>query len=199
MNKNSNQKGSHQRSCRLQVVIDARFAGGGELGGVEQFVIGLASGLAGLSDAEEQYSFLTYEGLDEWLRPYIGGSCVILNGSGATRHPRYLSGLAQSRLLRSAARKILRPLMRREQFASRLPMPRSDGLIEQMGVDLIHFPMQSAFLTSVPSIYHHGTYNTCTCHSISPTNKFVNAKPNTGPSALRPAWFQSLQPGKNEI
>ena len=34
-----------------------------------------------------------------------------------------------------------------------IQVPRSDGTIERAGADVVHFPQQSAFLTSVPSVY----------------------------------------------
>lgn len=87
--------------------IDARLTGNG-VGGVEQFVIGLARGLSQLADETIEYSFLTYANSDEWLRPYI---------------------------------------------VVPLAPPKSDGLVENEGFDLVHFPTQNAFLTEVPSIY----------------------------------------------
>jgi glycosyltransferase involved in cell wall biosynthesis len=34
------------------------------------------------------------------------------------------------------------------------PLPRSDGFVERAGMDVVHFPIQNAFLTDLPSIYH---------------------------------------------
>lgn len=63
----------------LQVCIDARLPGG-RCGGTEQVVIGLAAGLSWLTDGEERYLFLTHAEQDEWLLPYMNGSCTILRG-----------------------------------------------------------------------------------------------------------------------
>jgi glycosyltransferase involved in cell wall biosynthesis len=136
----------------LRVVIDARLASG-TLGGVEQFIIGLADGLSQLNDGPEEFLFLTYAGRDAWLKPYIGGSCRIIHGTAATRQPAWTRALKLLPFVRPLARKLLSPVLARRAPA-RLPLPRSDGMVERAGVDLIHFPTQSAFLTEVPSIYH---------------------------------------------
>ena len=137
----------------LSVCIDARLPSGGEVGGVEQFVIGLAHALSGLVGSDEEYLFLMNPGCDEWLKPYIGGGCRIIHGPAATRQPGWMSGLRKNQLVRKAARRLLAPIIQSKQFGANLPLPRSDGMIEREGFDLIHFPSQSAFLTSVPSIY----------------------------------------------
>lgn len=139
----------------LRVCVDARLAGGGSLGGVEQFVIGLADGLSKLADGgAEEYRFLAYADNDEWLRPYVSGACRLMHGAAATRSTGAARALARLPRVRSAARRLLAPLLRSARTTSRLPLPRSDGTVERAGFDLVHFPTQSAFLTDVPSIYH---------------------------------------------
>src|ERR1039458_7749958 len=66
----------------LRICLDGRLVSGSS-GGVEQVVIGLASGLSRLPHGEEEYFFLTYGDRDEWLRPYIHGPCHILPGPPA--------------------------------------------------------------------------------------------------------------------
>jgi glycosyltransferase involved in cell wall biosynthesis len=134
----------------IHICIDARLLTG-TLGGVEQFVIGLADGLSRLPDGDEEYSFLAYADNDEWLRPYIGGASRIIHGTAATRQPKWSTALQNfpgAKAVRDALGQILTYRM-----ATSLPLPRSDGFVEQSGFDLIHFPTQNAFLTSVPSIY----------------------------------------------
>src|SRR5918999_2255669 len=149
-----------QRSDRsdtpLRVCIDARLIGNGAVGGVEQFVIGLARGLSQLTDQAIEYSFLTYANNDEWLRPYIGGTCRIIHGFGATRLPGWSRALRKAPFVRAAAYKLLNPIRQRKQKHGAIPLapPKSDGLVESEGFDLVHFPTQNAFLTEVPSIYH---------------------------------------------
>src|SRR5688500_11041001 len=99
-----------QLDSPLRVCVDARLSGGGALGGVEQFVIGLAGGLSQLSEESIEYSFLTYADHDEWLRPYVGGACRIVHGFGATRGLRWSRVLRNAPLLRGAAYKFLNPI-----------------------------------------------------------------------------------------
>jgi glycosyltransferase involved in cell wall biosynthesis len=137
---------------KLRVCIDARLSSG-TLGGVEQFVIGLAHGLSQLGDGDEEYLLLALPDDDDWLTPYVGGACRILHGTGATRQPAWSRRLNVPPPARALARKLLSPLINR-RAADELPLPHSDGTAERAGVHLLHFPTQGAFLTELPSIYH---------------------------------------------
>jgi glycosyltransferase involved in cell wall biosynthesis len=136
----------------LRVCIDARILTG-TLGGVEQFVIGLAHGLSRLGDSDEEYLLLALPGADDWLKPYVGGACRIIHGTGATRQPAWARHLNAPPAARAFARRVLSPLINR-RAAGELPLPHSDGTAERAGAHLIHFPTQGAFLTELPSIYH---------------------------------------------
>lgn len=137
----------------LRVCIDARVTN--SAGGVQQFVIGLAHGLSRLSDGEEAYLFLAREGEDRWLRPYVGGPTALMPLPPRPKPPRW-------RRLARAARRRLDVAPPAAGLSRRLPagffppyrLPRSDGTIERAGLDLMHFTVQEAFLTEVPSIYH---------------------------------------------
>src|SRR5690349_10224371 len=61
----------------IRVAIDARLVSG-EVGGVEQFIIGLASGLSQLDNGSEEYLFLAYPDSQDWISPFLHGSCRIL-------------------------------------------------------------------------------------------------------------------------
>jgi glycosyltransferase involved in cell wall biosynthesis len=137
---------------KLRVCIDARILSG-TLGGVEQFVIGLAHGLSQLREGDEEYLLLALPGEDDWLKPYVGGACRLLHGTGSTRRPAWARGLNVPPFARAAARRILSPVVNR-RAADELSLPHSDGTAEGAGADLIHFPTQGAFLTELPSIYH---------------------------------------------
>ena len=130
---------SGARVSALRVCVDARL-GSGRFGGVEQVVIGVASGLSRLGDGDEEYLFLTNPEHEEWLLPYLEGPCRIL-------HPRHSYARRRARAIRKG-------------LAERIPVigPRrsvrsSDGTIEAAGVDVVHFPFQDAFTTDVPSLY----------------------------------------------
>jgi glycosyltransferase involved in cell wall biosynthesis len=117
-------------------------------GGVEQVVIGLAQGLSSLDDGDEEYWFLTSATDPEWIAPYLSGRSRVLVGSGASGLPSWRDRLQTIAPLR-AAWEVVSPLI----GPSTIPLPRSDGTIDKAGIDVIHFPQQSAFLTDIPSVY----------------------------------------------
>ena len=127
----------------LRVFIDARLADGTP-GGVQQELIGLAAGLSGLEDGEDEFLFLAEEGTTEWLVPHLRGRCRLATfrrplgwrALGRRLVPRRLDGLA----LRAA---------------SFLPVevPPSNGLLEGTGAQVVHFALQHGFVTALPSIY----------------------------------------------
>jgi glycosyltransferase involved in cell wall biosynthesis len=133
----------------LRVALDARIVDGTS-GGVQQFVIGLASGLSELEDGDEQYLFLVYPGEAEWLRPYLGANCRMVEVR--TR----ASGAAWKRVLRPALHWLRdRVVTAGSGGAGRLiRLPSSDGTLERAGADVVHFTTQDGFLTNVPSVYH---------------------------------------------
>jgi glycosyltransferase involved in cell wall biosynthesis len=123
----------------LRVCIDARL-GAGQFGGVEQVLIGLAAALSRLDDGDEEYLFLAYPEHDDWIRPYIGGHCRLLH----TRRG-YLN-----RRSRALGRALLERL---PLVGSRFAVRPSDGTAERAHADVMHFPIQDAFRTEIPSIY----------------------------------------------
>ena len=119
----------------LRVCVDARLRGG-QFGGIEQVLIGIAAGLSKLEDGDEEFLFLTHPGEDDWIRPYVSGPCRLL----PTRRGR----------LRAIGRGVAE---RAPLIGPHFAVRRSDGAIERTGADLVHFPIQDAFVTDVPSIY----------------------------------------------
>jgi len=134
----------------LRICVDARVPGSGAVGGVEQVMIGLASGLSKLADGDEEYLFLTYRDAAEWLRPYVHGPCRIISSPAGTR------GYRWKQLLNTtvpAARSTWHELS--SVIGSRtIKVPKSDGTIEKAGAEVLHFANQNGFLTEVPTIYH---------------------------------------------
>jgi len=123
----------------LRVCIDARL-GEGQFGGVEQVVIGLAAALSRLEDGDEEYLFLAHPEHDEWLRPYLSGPCRLLHSRRSYPNRR--------------TRAIVRGLLERvPAIGTRFAVRPSDGTAERAGADVIHFPIQTAFTTDIPSIY----------------------------------------------
>lgn len=127
----------------LRVAIEARLASG-TFGGVEQVVIGLASGLSRLGDGDEEYLFLTHAGADGWLAPHVGGPARLLPCAPPPPRP--------SSALRRELARIPGLLWAWTRWTVRVAA--SDGAVERAGADVVHFPFQSGFLTEIPSIYH---------------------------------------------
>jgi|SRR5271157_3535706 len=131
----------------LRICLDGRLISGSS-GGVEQVVIGLASALSKLPQGEEEYFFLTYRDRDEWLRPYVRGPCHMLPGPPAPHRP------TRAWLAKRVPR--LQDLYHRFRHLGGSPLiniEKSDGTIEQARIDVMHFTLQTAFLTHIPSIY----------------------------------------------
>ena len=127
----------------LRIVIDARLRDG-EPGGVQQVVIGLASGLSRLPDTHgEQYLFVTWRGQAAWLRPFVRNACRLVE-------------IRASRL-RAVGRWVRGAVGATGAFgtlpSSRVSVAAGDRAVEALRADVIHFPTQRAFLTSTPSIY----------------------------------------------
>ena len=126
----------------LRICLDARTIDGAA-GGVQQVVVGLASALSKLDDDAEEYLFWTYRDADEWLQPYIAGPCRLLPGA---RAPQAATG-------RRLTKQFAKPFSFAGRFLPIPPPPISDGTIEAARIDIMHFTLQKAFLTDVPSIY----------------------------------------------
>jgi glycosyltransferase involved in cell wall biosynthesis len=135
----------------IRVAIDVRMPPN-QWGGVQQLVEGLARGLSGLEGTDE-YLFLGYADAASWLDPALGGSAHRLEvppAWGRTARRRLYDSVTSrarrlGRILAQAATPIVRP---------RPPaIPRSDGRLEALGVDVIHFVTPQAYRTEVPSLY----------------------------------------------
>ena len=123
----------------LRICVDARLPAG-RFGGVEQVLIGIAARLSALDDGDEEFLFLTHAGEDDWIRPYVSGPARLL----PTRRGR----------LQRRARAIARGVAERApRIGPRFAVRVSDGTAEHAGADLVHFPIQDAFVTELPSIY----------------------------------------------
>lgn len=134
----------------IVVAIEARIPDPAETGGVAQVVMGLASSLSALDEGDEEYVFIGYDNAAEWLGPHVGGRCRLhLVGTPPT------IGKWKGRIAESPVGPAARGLLElcRKVRPSPPVMPNSDGTPERLGAALVHFPIQSAYLTELPSIY----------------------------------------------
>ena len=128
----------------IRVVIDARIPGQG-WGGVQQVAIGLAVGFTAIAPRDIDVVYTCYPDAREWLLPYVGSADQLKFVPAPPAPVRGKSWVARKV---PAARRAYHALMPAP------PVPVSDGSLEALHPDLVHFPHQSAFLTRVPSIYH---------------------------------------------
>jgi glycosyltransferase involved in cell wall biosynthesis len=128
----------------LDVLVDARVRPG-EQGGVEQAIVGLASGLSQL-DGPDRYTFLV-TGDPAWLAPSIGGPCRI----ATTRFP----GPRQQRVLDVAGRAggAARDAARLLLEAGPGVLPRPDAVVGRLRPDVIHFMKHRGWRTRTPNVY----------------------------------------------
>jgi glycosyltransferase involved in cell wall biosynthesis len=132
----------------LKVGIDARLFSG-KSGGIEQVAIGLVDALSKLGDGDEEYVVLAYPASHEWIRPYVRGPCRLLVTTAVHPPPCW------KRVLKSVPGAAALGQHVGGWLAEKsVTLARSDGTIEREGIDVMHFILQRAFFTTVPSIYH---------------------------------------------
>lgn len=138
----------------LRVCIDARMGPAGAAGGVQQFVLGLAHGLAGLGGGGgERYQFLVDWESRRWLEPALRGPCSVLEAAGA---PRPATSGWKATVKAVVPRRVLELPFRAAATARSLRpyrIPGSDGTIERAGAEVLHQTLQDGFRTEVPCIY----------------------------------------------
>lgn len=130
----------------LRICVDARLAHGTS-GGLEQVVIGLAAGLSGLTDGDEEYLFLLGPDGGEWLRPYLGRNCRAI----AAPRP---SAMGPRARLAAAIPWAARVYGAAHDVVVGPSVSLSDGRAEACGADVVHLTHQEGFVTRIPSIYH---------------------------------------------
>lgn len=133
----------------LKVVIDARLVPG-QPGGVEMFVAGLARGIRDMKSESEEYYYLVRRSVPGWLEEHAGPEAHFLQ----TRASSLDSALALTSRTPSLRRSIARGYARVVGASPTYALRASDGVVESAGMQVIHFPFQGAFTTSLPSIYH---------------------------------------------
>jgi glycosyltransferase involved in cell wall biosynthesis len=136
---------------KLRVVLDARVWDRAS-GGVQQWVIGLAAAFSALEPTGDEYLFLVDPGREAWLEPFVSGPCQIVTSAAAPHRPSALSsfrGQVAERV--PAARSAWRRLA--STWRSGSAIPPSDGTIERLKANVMHFTFQEGFTTGVPSLY----------------------------------------------
>ena len=122
----------------MKVVLDARLQSGIP-GGIEQVILGLASGLSRMPEDGDRYDFLVVE--DEWLRDFVEAPARVV-------------------VVPPDPRSVLSRLGGRARQVGRLfskdaaDMLVNDPILERSGADVVHLLRQNAPGTTIPYIYH---------------------------------------------
>ena len=126
---------------KLRIALDCRSLDAKQ--GIGTAVLALANALSASDSAEQEYTFIVHQELQDWLQPYIFGPCRLacVAASGVSRFKKSLRPIAPLRAVLAKLRTRLRPV------------PVSSGYVESEAFDLVHFPTQIAYLTRLPSIY----------------------------------------------
>jgi glycosyltransferase involved in cell wall biosynthesis len=141
----------------LRVGLYAPIAPEGHMGGVEQYVTGLASGLRKIqidSEAnvpELEYIFITNPRHPDWIEPHIGGNMTVVPRPWNSLIERIQDALGP-------LEKPIKPLAKRTLalFGSdeRYKIPSDDGFFDDLNLDLVHFVTQHYVKTEKPTLFN---------------------------------------------
>ena len=132
----------------LSVAIDARVTPK-TAGGVAQVILGLVHSLGRLQDDSSISYKIVVESQAEqdFLKSYLGN-----NQQFAIKPPRSLTKRLQRRVT-ATGKSVAQRLLNNDSY-SEPSLPLSDGFLESLGCDVVHFPHQRFVLCSLPSIYN---------------------------------------------
>jgi glycosyltransferase involved in cell wall biosynthesis len=135
----------------LTIALHAELLLDGSAGGVEQFLLSLISALGRLADGPERYVLVARPESTERLGGAMGGNQrVVVRPRGRLREAlvRRLGRLAE----------VVAPWHARAQFllrgAAAFRIAESDGFLESLSCDVVHFPFQYFESTKLPSVYN---------------------------------------------
>jgi glycosyltransferase involved in cell wall biosynthesis len=140
----------------LQVAINIAVSAGAT-GGIFQSTAGLVQSLGRLEDGPEQYTLVARSADQaEWLQDYLGPNqrIVVRPAQGQAAG----TGFTWTKALKLAMGPLM-PIARRVQHLLSVPrqwpeLPLSDGFLESLGCDVVHFPTQGYELCALPTIYN---------------------------------------------
>jgi len=124
--------------------------------------MGLIHSLGKLDDGPEQYTIVAQSpALMEWLKPYCGPNQRIVVHHFGERNGAYSANdrrLSATKVLKTVLAPLL-PVARYVKYQLCPPrnwpeIPLSDGFVESLGCDVVHFPAYWFMLCNLPSIYN---------------------------------------------
>ncbi len=136
----------------MKIAINARIDPASGVGGVEGGLIGLVKALGQLTDGDEEYVLVTNARHPHWLDAYLGPNQKVVPEPGAGYAPDGKKKRGVATAVRKEARRFFRRL---NPEPTPFPVPRiSNGFIESLGCDVVHFPYQHFEICALPSIYN---------------------------------------------
>jgi glycosyltransferase involved in cell wall biosynthesis len=138
----------------LHVAINVQVAPGGA-GGIVQSTIGLIHALGKLDGPEKYLLIVDTAEQRDWLKDYCGPNqqIVVRGGEPSNNGPVSLKQRLKTAL--SPLRPAVRALKRVANTPRAWPeVPVSNGFIESLGCDVLHFPTQLFTLCALPTIYN---------------------------------------------
>jgi glycosyltransferase involved in cell wall biosynthesis len=133
---------------KARIAIDLRI--GDPRQGVGTFGLALADGLSRLTRTDQEYLCITHEHSVDWLKPHIFGPCTLVTIPSPEPDPPATSAQKIKQTLK--AMPVIRPMWNRIR-PQHVTLPASDGTVERLNCDLLHFPTQTAYTTTLPTIY----------------------------------------------
>jgi glycosyltransferase involved in cell wall biosynthesis len=134
----------------------------GDIGGVAQSTQGLIHALGKLTDGDEQYSIIVRSAAQaEWLTPHFGpNQRIVVHRHLGEPSGTYLAG-GRQRVLARFRSTLLGPAVPAIRWIQKTlappkhwpEIPVSDGFIESLGCDIVHFSSQWFMLCNIPSVY----------------------------------------------
>jgi len=132
----------------MRVAINIPIVSGGRSGGVEQFFIGLVSGLKTVVDHE--FVLVTHPRDPDWIREYAPADVTIV--------PRPWNGVTERvKNALGPLTPIISPLVRpffNHFLDEELSVPDADGFYASQGAEVVHFPNQVYARTELPCIFN---------------------------------------------
>ena len=136
----------------MKIAINAQIDPASGVGGVESVIIGLVRALGRLTDGDEKYVLITNPRHPRWLDAYLGANQTVVTPQ-SERHGS--AGAKKRNLVTATTREAGRFLRRLNPPPPSFPTPRiSNGFVESLGCDVVHFPYQYFEICSLPSIYN---------------------------------------------
>lgn len=139
---------SSTQHAPLRVCIDARLVSG-MVGGIEQAIQGLVTGLSRLRPDDLEFLILTFRGHRKWIEDHASGPCRVVETSKGPPHGAVREWLKN----RHGSPTTLWGAMGRAAGLLWMSRARSDGTAERKGASLVHTMVQPGFRTELPVIY----------------------------------------------